>query len=123
MLISAISIIIILLCHFLGMSQAALILGGILWCCYGFVYEKKIWDWFFCDHLRDRIASMLLVLMAMIAAYVCVYACYSTVCLHLAVFQCLLYSGWKTYQTQESKNAAFLVIFFILSGVSVVLIK
>lgn len=66
---------------------------------------------------------MLLILMAMIAVYVCVYACYGTVCLHPTVFQCLVYSGWKTYQTQESKSAAFLVAFFILSDVSVVLIK
>lgn len=95
MLVSVICTIIILVFYFLGMSQVALILGGILWCCYGFVYEKKIWDWFFHDHLRDRIASILIVLMAMIATYVCVYACYGIVCLYLTVFQCLFYSVWK----------------------------
>ena len=95
MLISVISIIIILVLYFLGMRQAALILSGIIWCCYGFVYEKKIWDRFFCDHLRDRIASILIVLMAMVTVYVCVYACYGTVCLYLTVFQCVFYYGWK----------------------------
>lgn len=114
--------VIMLMCYLLGMTNICLLLGGVIWSCFSYIYEKKIWACFFCEHLQDRIASGLLVLMAMVTLYICVYSKVGVSCITWSTSECLFYQMWKTYNKRTFNNYKFLLVFAILLVIEILVI-
>ena len=101
---------------------STLFVGGIIWSSLSFIYERKIWIEIFYEYLRDRIASQLLVFMAMVSIYVCMYAKVGVSCIVFPIVQCLLYQGWRTHKAKTVKNIVYLAS-FIASLIVYIIIK
>lgn len=64
----------------------AVLLAGFLWFIFGFSVEKKVWLYYFCNHLRDRLASMLIVSFFMVGSYLVIYDKYGNICIMVPFF-------------------------------------
>lgn len=89
----------------------ALFLGGIIWISLSFIYEKKIWSIFFREHLRDRIASYLLVFMYMVLVYIYIYSKVGISCIIISILECLFYQSWRTIKIKSVLNFIYLLGF------------
>lgn len=111
-----------LLFYLANMRNASIFLGGVIWSSFSYIYERIIWTNFFSEYLRDRVASGFLVLMVMIATYVCIYSKFGVACIICPTLECLAYQMWttnkyKAYKNRTSNNLKTLLLFAILSVV------
>jgi hypothetical protein len=109
--------IIMILCYIMSMTYAMFFLGGLIWSCFSYIYEKTIWTYFFRQHLQDRIASGFLVLSAMVCIYICIYVKVGVSCITFSTSECLVYQMWKTYKARTLQNFMCLLSFVILLGI------
>lgn len=114
--------VIMILCYLLHMTNIMLLLGGVIWSCFSYIYEKKIWVYFFSEYLQDRIASGLVVVMAMVTIYFCLYANVGVSCIVCSTLECLCYQMWKTYHNRTSNNYKGLLVFAILLFLEILII-
>ncbi len=74
-------IFLIFLCIFFRQIHLAEVFAGLLWFTIGFSVEKKIWIYYFCNHLQDRIASIFLVSLAMLEIYFLLWFKIGSICI------------------------------------------
>lgn len=74
-------IFLIFLCIFFRQIHLAEVFAGLLWFTIGFSVEKKIWIYYFRNHLEDRVASIFLVSFVMLEIYFYLWFKFGSICI------------------------------------------